>query len=496
MKKKLLRIGAMIAVMAGLVLGAMGCGKEVTPQSLLDDMEEKIAKENNFSLNMLMECIMSGEIQEGTTMDLTMDIDLDMEVVSDPESMHGKGTISLGVLGMSQNMDMEMYMVQEDGDYVMYTGMTGATGDMLDSDVQGPEWTREVLEKEDITSGYDVSGFSEFADAFELEEDLETVNDEDCYVLSGNVSGESLEGILEASMAAMDSAGEMFDSLDADDIELPIKLYLSKSTGLPVQMTMDMADLMTQAMQSEADMTCSKCDYTMTYTGFGDVDDIEVPDDVKEAAGNSDNDDSDDDMSDFFESSEEETEPESKVETDGVPLTGVEQTGELGTNWDSYSVQINGKVLNLPCTYEEFMSQGFYMDTDDDFLGEDDVVNANDYELGFVYADPDSYDYISVCFYNNSDQPKKVSECLIGGIEVDKYFVESSGMDIVFPGGIKVGSTPDDLTAAYGESMEKNVGSDLDRYGWLDLDSYYKYLDVTVENETNLIYSIELSNMD
>ena len=127
-------------------------------------------------------------------------------------------------------------------------------------------------------------------------------------------------------------------------------------------MTMDMADLMTQAMQSEADMTCSKCDYTMTYTGFGDVDDIEVPDDVKEAAGNSDNDDSDDDMSDFFESSEEETEPESKVETDGVPLTGVEQTGELGTNWDSYSVQINGKVLNLPCTYEEFMSQGFYMD--------------------------------------------------------------------------------------------------------------------------------------
>ena len=131
-------------------------------------------------------------------------------------------------------------------------------------------------------------------------------------------------------------------------------------------------------------------------------------------------------------------------------------------------------MLNLPCTYEEFMSLGFQMDTDEDFITADSIVEPADYEYGFVYAEPEADDYISVYFYNNSDQPKKVTECLVGGIEVDQYFTESSGMEIIFPGGIKIGSTPEELTAAYGESMEKNVDSCFDRF-WLDLDANNKY---------------------
>ena len=498
MKKKCLRIAALALVAAGLLLGVVGCGGKATPEKLLTNMQKKVSEEKNFSVNMLMECMLSGEIQEGTTMDINMDINLDMDVVNDPEGVYGKGSVKLGFFGMNQIVDMEMYMVQEDGEYVMYAG---ANGGLLGEGNTETVWTKETLDKEDITAGYDVSSFKEFAEAFELAEDTEKVNEEECYVLSGKVSGDKLEGILDTSMAAMDNAGEMFDELDLDDVELPIKLYISKSSELPVQMTMDMADLMGKSMGEEAGVSCSKFDYTITYKGFGKVDEIVVPEEVKKAAGTADSDsDDDDDLAALFGDTENETsqesEPESKVETDGIPLAGVEQTGELGANWDSYSVQVNGKVLNLPCTYEEFMSLGFQMDTDEDFITADSIVEPADYEYGFVYAEPEADDYISVYFYNNSDQPKKVTECLVGGIEVDQYFTESSGMEIIFPGGIKIGSTPEELTAAYGESMEKNVDSYFDRFGWLDLDANNKYFNVTVDKETNLIYSINMCNID
>ena len=74
-------------------------------------------------------------------------------------------------------------------------------------------WIKETLDKEDITAGYDVSSFKEFAEAFELAEDTEKVNEEECYVLSGKVSGDKLEGILDTSMAAMDNAGKCLMSL-------------------------------------------------------------------------------------------------------------------------------------------------------------------------------------------------------------------------------------------------------------------------------------------
>ena len=85
-------------VAAGLLLGVVGCGGKATPEKLLTNMQKKVSEEKNFSVNMLMECMLSGEIQEGTTMDINMDINLDMDVVNDPEGVYGKGSVKLGFL--------------------------------------------------------------------------------------------------------------------------------------------------------------------------------------------------------------------------------------------------------------------------------------------------------------------------------------------------------------------------------------------------------------
>ena len=66
-------------------------------------------------------------------------------------------------------------------------------------------------------------------------------------------------------------------------------------------MTMDMADLMGKSMGEEAGVSCSKFDYTITYKGFGKVDEIVVPEEVKKAAGTADSDsDDDDDLAALF----------------------------------------------------------------------------------------------------------------------------------------------------------------------------------------------------
>lgn len=58
-----------------------------------------------------------------------------------------------------------------------------------------------------------------------------------------------------------------------------------------------------------------------------------------------------------------------------------EQSKELGAKWDSYTVQINDKVLKLPCSLADLEATGLKLDRE--YTPEDYVVNAGEYELAW-----------------------------------------------------------------------------------------------------------------
>lgn len=165
-------------------------------------------------------------------------------------------------------------------------------------------------------------------------------------------------------------------------------------------------------------------------------------------------------------------------------------SSELGTNWDSYTVQINDKVLTFPCTKADIEAAGLSMDTD--YTAENYVVNANEYEL--VYFMDANDNEIMAYAINNTDTAMEVKDCLIGGVSVDDYDLENGGLTVIFPGGIQMGASKDAVTGAYGEADDTYDGDSRSMYSWYSDDSYYKSCEIDFDAESGLVCMMTMQN--
>lgn len=184
---------------------------------------------------------------------------------------------------------------------------------------------------------------------------------------------------------------------------------------------------------------------------------------------------------------EEEEDDEDKKPAAAAPAA---PSSELGETWDSYTVQINDKVLTLPCTYEELRAAGLTLDTEE--TPEDYIVNANEYVTAFFEDENDNY--IMADLVNGTDKAKTVKECLIGGISVSDYGVSEGGITIIFPGGLKIGSTREEMLEKYGNTDDVYEGDSLCIYTWYEEDNYYSSCEMDLDTETGLINSMNIQN--
>ena len=165
-------------------------------------------------------------------------------------------------------------------------------------------------------------------------------------------------------------------------------------------------------------------------------------------------------------------------------------SGELGTSWDSYTVQINDKVLTFPCTKADVEAAGLSMDTE--YTAENYMVNANEYEL--VYFKDANDNEIMAYAINNTDTAMEVKDCLIGGVSVDDYDLENGGLTVIFPGGIQMGASKDAVTGAYGEADDTYDGDSLSMYNWYSDDSRYKSCEIDFNAESGLACTMTMRN--
>lgn len=183
---------------------------------------------------------------------------------------------------------------------------------------------------------------------------------------------------------------------------------------------------------------------------------------------------------------EDEEEPVEKAST----TEPAEQSSELGETWDSYTVQINDKVLTFPCTYGELEAAGLTLDTSD--TPEDYIVNANEYVM--VFFEDANDNYVMADLINMTDNAKTIKECLVGGISVSDYGVSEGGITILFPGGLKIGSTREEMLEKYGNTDDIYEGDSLCIYTWSAENSYYSQCEMDLDAQTGLINSMNIQN--
>ncbi len=167
-------------------------------------------------------------------------------------------------------------------------------------------------------------------------------------------------------------------------------------------------------------------------------------------------------------------------------------SGELGAAWNTYTVQINDKVITLPCEMKDLEAIGFQLDTGD--TSAEYMVNPAEYELAFFN---DQYGH-SIMFdmINETDAALKIVDCKVGGIYIDEYDVEDGNLSVIFPGNVQIGSAKDEVLAAYGEASDVYEGDTLHSYTWYADDDYFKNCRIELDAETQKVSCMSLQCYD
>ena len=299
-KKSFITVGAAAIAAAGVLAGCGGAAgtetttakdatvetiEEITAQSLAKTVAENMDAVKSYSLNG--ETKMNYSVSaSGMDMSVKMDMDMTGEVVVESQQAHLKADVDMEMLGQNVQVKSEVYAVEEDGKYVVYTKSEGEGVD------EG--WTRqESVTKLELDKLNNINIYKQIADG-KIEAVLsegEKMNGKDTYKITTKIPGEIFQEVFTAMSS--DTADE-FSGMDFSQVSADCEIYIYKDTGYPAKTYMDAKEygekLFKQAMSQtesmeEISVSVDAFDVAFTMDNYNTIDKIEIPASViKEAA--------------------------------------------------------------------------------------------------------------------------------------------------------------------------------------------------------------------
>lgn len=491
--KRILKSGPVkaAALLCMGMLAMSGCQEPPTPAGLLQEVSENMASVGSYAANMLVEMEVTGEIMEGQTSTIGVNVDMDIESTKEPSAVYMGGSVGISMVGVNLSVDIENYTIKENDGYVSYTNVN-------------EQWVKESVESENTGAG--ITAFKDLAGdegAFLLSEDKAVVNDQKCYELKGTFDADKLLDILNSAGNAADRVGGMTGEVEFGEAKIPVRICVYEKTRLPALMEIDLTKTMQAYIAGVTDeASLDDLKLIITYHSFNDVEEIIIPSQAKKAVEETRSNELG--VSDLerilgggtwpeTEGSEEGAQTEeawggqSSIETAPPPTEG-------RTGWQTYEVSFNGRRMELPFKVSELEAMGY---TYGDYMDSEYVINKGQYEYGFM-LEPGGAE-LSVFFLNRTDGPLALKDCEIGGLQTNNWSGEPGGVKIVFPQGIKLGSGLDEVLEAYGNPQDVydyEEDSWISLYYYSDSDNYMNSVDITVDRETQKVIGLNISKLD
>lgn len=286
MKRKIISI---LLCAIPLTMSMTGCSLlKPNVEKILTKSNQVVEKAEDIEGTFVMDMEVTAE-SDGTSMSMGVSADTDLEVDQKDEISHMDGSMSVSVLGMSQDVDFEMY----------------ADPDMTYSCIDG-EWTASESDTDDFSIGtFNVDALKE---VLTLEEDQK----DGCFVLTGETDIDELSE-LTGDLMDLDS---LMSNAGLKDAEVEIEILIDAKSYAPVSQTFTMDFDVEDDTISDATL-----DLTITFDDLEADLDLEIPDEALDADETQTT--SDNPLDSIFGSgSEPETMPETESETTGE--TGVE----------------------------------------------------------------------------------------------------------------------------------------------------------------------------
>lgn len=263
---------SLFLVLAGIILVSSvlaGCGKQMTAEKLIKEMEENCQKtesiEGDFNFGMVIDME-----ESGVSMNMGMGMDGTFEMMNTPAVMHLKGAMNIDLMNLK--MDMELYTKQEDEKTTAYVKLADQWNK---TEQEAGEKTEEKPSAQDI--------FSEWV----LLDKTEKIEGRESYVLTGEISSEKLEKLLVSFKEAIESQG---GNVDFKSVNIPLTLNVYKDSKLPASMEIDMNAFVSNILkaassESEGITTTEDCKLVITFKQYDQVKGIEIPKEALEGNG-------------------------------------------------------------------------------------------------------------------------------------------------------------------------------------------------------------------
>ena len=257
---------------------------DLTAEELAGQVVEAMADVESIAYSSLtdLNCTIGAQ---GMSMDLGMQIGIEMEAVDDPVSSHMIMDYSMQMMGEEMSEQMEVYVVggEDENTLIIYTRMI--------ADGEASDWEMEETDYNTPSESnlYNSSVFEKIRDG-EIESLLGTstvfVDDIECYVLDATLTGETLQEVSGYMMSGGQEDAGLFDTEDVDfgEVEADMTAFISVEDNTLVAMQLDCLPLaqvlLAESMglsEEEVELDIRNFDMLMRYREYN-IDPIEIPD--------------------------------------------------------------------------------------------------------------------------------------------------------------------------------------------------------------------------
>lgn len=543
--KRWLAAGIVLTLTAGL-LGGCGRGTRATPENLFRDMGRNLAVTNSILSNQIIEL----DTTTGST-ETKQTANMDVEMLLDSGEIHSTGQVRTVTGDSDVSMETEIYRIKEDDQYVMYYKLQNIWFKMsqeISSDAISGETLGNLFSAmRMVSSSFEVSRELPSVnnkECFEMNGTLNLSAYQEYFggiigAISGNETGDLL-GLTEnksdedSEENNLDETSEVTDETQTDattgdgaengtsvsqGISIPCTIDVYRDSILPAKITIDLTEVLAQKGTGDTDTT--KCSLTMTFLEYDSLKSIKLPKGAASAI------DGGDTLSSFFglpgssntgkdsedSSAEDEEKDETETGIDDEEESGAdvkdqtevsdsqektefagkaEQSKKLGENWDSYTVQINDKVVTLPCTVSDLKAAGLEMDGT--YTPEDYEIHPGEYQMTW-FKDDDGNE-IMADLLNSGEDDAQAKECLIAGITVEKYAIKNDSLKVLFPGEVQIGDKLEKVSEIYGKPNDTSEGDLVNLYYWYTGESHYNGCEIDTDSSTGKITTMSLDHFE
>lgn len=491
MKRKILSLFMVVATIATMT----ACGtKEPTAEELINGTASMQNSEvQSIDMDILMDMEMKVKIDDVT---MKMKMEADVNCQSEENISYVNGSVLVEAMGME--MEQELKMWADDKNSYSY-------------DSESENWIKSSVNQESFNLNFEKFDTELFTDLVLLESEKEAT----FYTVTGKVSFEDLMEITEADMSSL--TGDMDVDFDWDEFCFNTTFVFDKDTKNLKEAKFEMND----SFESDDELAeISKFEISFKINSVGETLDLEIPEEVEDEAMDmvdfetdfeveieTEDVDLSDDVTWVTEESEEQTETENKKETEAakedffnkkenenaenskIEDEIVETDITISDNWTDLQFLIDGKVIELPHSYQEFVLTGWTFNLVDYGYADGYYMNSGDKTYGTIDLENPNYtDRIiaSMGVKNFGSKAVDITECSLWSWELDIMpgsKVAESHPEVIIAKGITFESTHNDVLKAFGEPQDGIYRADSSAYSVYsyNVDSYYMKLKVSDE---------------